>query len=164
MATKKTDKEKVAKKKPAKKEGTAAETKKENNEALSSTQVIQGALAKPHQEQATAMVMQVMNDFITAKQEKSMEHFFHTIAKKWQDMTTVEKLNESFNAVISDPADWSFLKAVQPTIIKDGLSERGDWVAVGVYPTKPKKLIFDQIFINEDNEWKIAELKLFTSD
>jgi hypothetical protein len=79
-------------------------------------------------------------------------------------MTTVEKLNAAFANVINDQTNWDFLKPVQPSLIKDGISERGDWVVVGVYPTKPKKLIFDQIFINENNEWKVAELKLFTAD
>lgn len=180
MADKKTDKSKkeenskaaskktVASKKNAttKKTAKPAKAAKTSKQAvLSATNtVIQAPLARPDAQAALTLVVQVMNDFITAKQEKSMEHFFHTIAKKWQDMTTVEKLNNAFKTIIADPTNWDFLKTVKPTLIKEGLSERGDWVAVGVYPTKPKKLIFDQIFINEDNQWKIAELKLFISD
>lgn len=165
--TKKAVKPSAAKTNKSNKDSVAPVKKKspktEQQEIVASPAVFT-SLAKPNEKDALRMVVDVMNDFITAKQEKSMEHFFHTIAKKWQDITTVEKLNASFRAVIADEANWNFLKTVQPSIIKDGLSERGDWVVVGVYPTKPKKLIFDQIFINENNEWKIAELKLFTAD
>lgn len=133
-------------------------------ETVQSQPVLKGGTIKPDLEEAVRLVMQVMNHFIDAKQAKTMLDFMPTIAKKWQDITTVEKLNTSFAAIINDPTDWSFLKTVQPSLIKEGLSERGDWVVVGVYPTKPKRLIFEQIFIDENNSWKLAELKLFVSD
>lgn len=174
MATKKTNKtdktgskKTVAVNKPAAKKAKPSvegEKKTPTQKDSASTPVIKSAPIKPSQDEAMRLVTTVMNDFIVAKQEKSMEHFFHTISKIWQDMTSVEKLNAAFSVVISDETDWNFLKTIQPSLLKDGLSERGDWVVVGVYPTKPKKLIFDQIFVNENNAWKLAELKLFTSD
>lgn len=171
MATKKTDKtsnkKTVAANMPAVKKAKSAVKKEAKISAKNdseATPVIKSAPSKPNQDQAIRLVTTAMNAFITSKQEKSMEYFFHTVSKVWQDMTSVEKLNTAFSVVISDEADWSFLKTIQPSLLKDGLSDRGDWVVVGVYPTKPKKLIFDQIFVNEDNTWKLAELKLFTSD
>lgn len=171
MATKKTDKAgskktvatnttAVKKTKPAIKKVAEISAKKDSEVVP----VIKSAPIKPNQDEAILLVTTAMNAFITAKQEKSMEYFFHTISKVWQDMTSVESLNAAFSVVIADQVDWSFLKSIQPSLLKDGLSDRGDWVVVGVYPTKPKKLIFDQIFVSEDNTWKLAELKLFTSD
>lgn len=139
-------------------------TQPKTDKSIPAAKAVKGAPSKPNADEAMHLATQSMNHFIVSKQEKSMEHFFHTVAKVWQDMTTVDKLNTAFASIIADNSDWTFLKEIWPTLIKDGLSDRGDWVVVGVYPTKPKKLIFDQIFVHEDGEWKLAELKLYTAD
>ena len=138
-------------------------TKKKSEKSVKKL-VSKKTLTKPGNAQAMVLVQQVMHDFIVAKRAKTMESFFKTIAKVWQDITTIEKLNTAFANVIADSADWGFLETIEPTIIRDAITDRGDFMVVGAYSTKPKKLIFEHIFVDEDGKWKLAEIKFFTAD
>ena len=119
------------------------------------------------QEKAKIMnlVRQSMADFVLSKKAKSMEHFYQTISDEWKKSTTVESLNKSFEMVLADTTDWGFLNPVEPDItryvVKDGVL-----TVIGVYPSKPKRLIFEQNYVKdvENGEWKLAGFKLYTAD
>lgn len=119
------------------------------------------------QEKAKIMnlVRQSMADFVLSKKAKSMEHFYDTISDEWKKDTTVDVLNKAFTPVLSDPTDWGFLNPVEPNITKYVVKE-GVLTVIGFYPSKPKRLIFEQNYVKdvEDGEWKLAGFKLYTAD
>lgn len=112
------------------------------------------------------LARQSMADFILSKKAKSMEHFFGTISDTWKKETSIDKLNKSFEPILNEnpPIDWSFLNPVEPAITKYAVNKDGVLTIIGVYPSKPKRLIFEQNFVNENNTWKLAGFKLFTAD
>lgn len=121
-----------------------------------------------NQEKAKIMGLarQSMADFILSKKAKSMEHFFGTISDAWKKETSIDKLNQSFEPILNEKAaiDWSFLNPVEPAITKYAVNKDGVLTIIGVYPSKPKRLIFEQNFVNENNAWKLAGFKLYTAD
>lgn len=120
------------------------------------------------QEKAKIMnlVRQSIADFVLSKKAKSMEHFYETISDDWKKETTVEGLNKAFAPVIADTTDWGFLNTVEPTITKYVVSKDGVLTVIGVYPSKPKRLIFEQNYVKdiENGEWKLVGFKLYTAD
>jgi hypothetical protein len=121
-----------------------------------------------NQEKAKIMGLarQSMADFILSKKAKSMEHFYGTISDTWKKEASVEELNKSFEPILKEnpPIDWSFLNPVEPAITKYAVNKDGVLTIVGVYPSKPKRLIFEQNFVRENNDWKLAGFKLYTAD
>lgn len=111
-----------------------------------------------------ALVRQSMANFILSKKAKSMELFYSTISDAWKKETTIEKLNTDFAPVLNDPVDWSFLNPVEPTITNYIVNKDGILTVIGVYPSKPRRLIFEQNFITENGERKLVGFKLFTAD
>lgn len=119
------------------------------------------------QEKAKIMnlVRQSMADFILSKKTKSMDHFYDTLSDEWKKNTTVKDLDKAYEVVLSDETDWGFLNPVEPNIAKYVVKD-GVLTVIGVYPSKPKRLIFEHNYIKNDDggDWKLAGFKLFTSD
>jgi hypothetical protein len=112
------------------------------------------------------LVRQSIADFVLSKKAKSMEHFHETISDEWKKEINVEGLNKAFAPVIADTTDWGFLNSVEPAITKYVVSKDGVLTVIGVYPSKPKRLIFEQNYVKdiENGEWKLIGFKLYTAD
>jgi hypothetical protein len=111
----------------------------------------------PSKAEQIALVSQSMHDFAISINAKSMDHFRKGIAKIWQDQATTKDLNETYGSYIKAEADLSILDNLEPNI-EDGVKadENGMITLKGYYPTKPKRVNFEQGYIYEGGAWKLV--------
>lgn len=110
----------------------------------------------PGPEEQIMLVKQSMRDFTVSVDSKSMEYFYSTISRMWQDQVTVAELDEIFGVTYDANLDFASLDSVTPVLEPvAGFGENGELVLTGYYPTAPDQLHLQQKFVFENGNWKL---------
>jgi hypothetical protein len=109
----------------------------------------------PDKTQQIALVKQSIHDFVLSVGKKDMSHFRSTVSVLWQQQSTDDSLNQSFNSIIATGSDWSVLNSVEPELSEAKIDENGVLHLSGRYPTKPSQVTFQQSYIYEGSAWKL---------
>ncbi|MBT4879795.1 MAG: hypothetical protein HOI80_02630 [Alphaproteobacteria bacterium] len=110
----------------------------------------------PSEQQLVYLVKDAMSSFSDSVKAKSMKKFHDQISTLWQLQSTPEALDESYGAVYDAGLDLSVLSKVAPVF--EGtptLTEQGELLVKGHFPTKPTSVHFEQKFVYEGLGWKL---------
>lgn len=135
----------------------AAGLQSADNAGTSTTPPVDAAPSIPSKAEQIALISQSMHDFAVSINAKSMEHFRKGIAKMWQDQASTKDLNKVYGSYIKAEADLSILDNLEPTIEGEAKTDENGMITLkGYYPTKPKRVNFEQGYIYEDDAWKLV--------
>lgn len=103
------------------------------------------------------LVQQTMTDFALAVRVGSMADFHATLSRMGQDHYTVAMLDEAYGPIMAEGVDLTILIQVEP--IFDGKPEMDDLGILtlkGHYPSFPRRVFFEQVYVHEGIRWKLA--------
>lgn len=111
----------------------------------------------PSEEGQVQLVRESINIFAVSVNEQSMTRFHAHTSHLWQQQFSVEDFDEAFGGFYGLGADLTVLDNYSPRFDSAAsLDEDGFLHIVGHYPTKPDQLHFEQKYIFEGLDWKLA--------
>lgn len=126
---------------------------------VSSASTITPAL--PDQDAQRRLVHQSMQDFTHSITAADMRHFHSTISRRWQAETTVDGLQQAFQALIDAGVDWTELDRLDPVLVETAhIDDNGVLLIAAEYPTEPNRLRLELAFVPEDRQWKLLGFHL----
>lgn len=116
----------------------------------------------PDEAGKVALVKQSINDFVVSVNKEDMSFFYSTVSRDFQENQSVESFNSHFEKYMNLDFDWSMLDEIAPTFGENTfLRSDGTLQLVGQYRIDEEDLVsFEQIYIYEDETWKIVGFKL----
>lgn len=116
----------------------------------------------PSEQEQLQLANDAMTVFAISTFEKSMAKMYNYSSNLWQQQTSVAALDESFGAFF--PFEDDMLRVLEqnaPQFFENAtITNDGILVLRGLYPTEPKKVYFEQQYINEGAAWKLIGLNV----
>ena len=129
--------------KPAEKENSVREKKPVIKPVITESEVIK-------------LAQHNMQTFAVSIKQKDMSAFYNNISPYWQERTTIEKLNETFNPFMKAGIDLTPLVNLQPILDKGTeILKNNDLQIIGHYNAKNAIVIFKQSYrFQNPGGWK----------
>jgi hypothetical protein len=131
---------------------------------------VAAALEMPTEPELQELVKATIMDFNDAVQSGDFSNFYKKAAKKWQEQSTAGEMKEAFKVFIDNKESFdlkslSRMKATfEPSPTFEPLVDEKALSLTGSYPTTPKKLRFELKYLKDDGFWKVASIRVRTTD
>jgi hypothetical protein len=115
----------------------------------------------PPDTEIQSLVQQTMLDFAIGLKAQDFSTFYKSIAKIWQDQSSLEKFSRIFKSFIDKNVDLSGIKELEPVLERTPFLDNNGLLCVqGSYATKPSKTVFNLKYLMESGVWKLAGIKI----
>lgn len=116
-----------------------------------------GAQEMPSERQQVRLVSESMHVFAESLNDGNMIRFHSHVSGLWQQQFSPENFEESFAPFFGKGLDLTVLKDLSPQFTtRPMINDEGVLIIKGQYPTKPKKVFFEQKYIYEGLGWKLV--------
>jgi|tagenome__1003787_1003787.scaffolds.fasta_scaffold20980085_6 hypothetical protein len=116
----------------------------------------------PDKNELRAMTDASITTFGEAIKDKDFSGFYLDVAEVWQKQTTAEKLEEIFKDFYDKDIDLPAAIEGKEPVFDESAAINSDGVLVvqGHYPTAPNRIVFELKYVKEEDEWKLAGIKV----
>jgi hypothetical protein len=115
----------------------------------------------PPKAEIKSLVQHTMLDFALALKAEDFSTFYKSIAKIWQDQSSLDKFSRIFKSFIDKKVDLTGIKGLEPVLLKPPYLDNGGLLCIqGSYATKPSNTAFNLKYLPESGEWKLTGIKI----
>ena len=115
----------------------------------------------PPEAEIQSLVQHTMLDFALALKTKDFSTFYKSIAKIWQDQSSLEKFSRIFKSFMDKNLDLTGIKDLAPVLERTPFLDNNGLLRVqGSYATKPSKTAFNLKYLMENGAWRLAGIKI----
>lgn len=118
----------------------------------------------PGEDEAQDIVKKTLLDFNDALQKEDFTDFYSSIAKFWQKQTSPEKMENSFQTLITGDADLSPIRSMSARFTRGPEITKSLGMKTleidGEYSTSPLNTTFELKYIVEGKEWKLVGIRV----
>jgi hypothetical protein len=131
---------------------------------------VAAALEMPAEPELQDLVKATMMDFNDAVQSGDFTDFHKKAAKKWREQNTAEEIKDAFKTFVDNKENFNLkpisgMKATfEPAPTFEPLGDEKALALTGSYPTTPKKLRFELKYLKDDGSWRVASIRIRTTD
>lgn len=120
----------------------------------------------PEKSEIKNMTQESMTAFGEALKENDFSGFYDNIADIWKKQTNPEKLLAAFKEFTGPNFDiLGIVKELKPTFDPPAEVNSDEVLIIkGYYPTKPKHVVFQLKYIEEEEEWKLVGINVKTEE
>lgn len=117
--------------------------------------------AIPGERDLVVLASQAMYDFALAVKQKSMAHFYRSIAHLWQKQITLDELNNAYRPFLLKSPDLTVLAKLAPVFAEPAsLNKQNVLLLKGFYPIASGQVKFELKYIYEGFGWKLIGFKI----